>query len=184
MDNPLTGMEPPTESIAPWWPLVGVAISMLVAAVSAMWAAWMQFRQWRNAREEKVIDKEKEQAIQQEQRKQAVEIEELKLSFDQRQKLLETLQAQLKEQLEEGRLMRKELADARAELVKRDAEYAARDAASRAEVQSRDKMVAELQTTIVTLNLRINHLEKEMKQMEQSQNLHLRQAHATGVTTP
>jgi predicted RNase H-like nuclease (RuvC/YqgF family) len=177
MDNPLTGMEPPTDSIAPWWPLVGVAVSMLIAAVSAAWAAWMQFQQWRNQREEKVIDKQKEQEIQSEQRKQALELEELKQSFDQRQKMFEMLQGQLKEQLEEGRLMRKELAEAREELVRRDQ-------VSRVELQNRDNTISELKSTIVTLNMRISHLEREVKQMEQSQSLHLRQAHSTGVTTP
>jgi predicted RNase H-like nuclease (RuvC/YqgF family) len=177
MDNPLTGIEPPTESIAPWWPIIGVAISMLVAAVSAMWAAWMQFQQWRNQREDKTIDREREQLIQAEQRKQAIELEQLKQEFEQRQKLFETLQAQLREQLDEGRSMRKELAEAREELVKRDQ-------VSRVELQNRDNTISELKSTIVTLNMRISHLEREVKQMEQSQNLHLRQAHSTGVTTP
>jgi predicted nuclease with TOPRIM domain len=56
--------------------------------------------------------------------------------------------------------MRKELADAREELVKRDA-------AARAELQSRDNTISELKATIVTLNQRISHLEREVKQMEQ-----------------
>jgi len=175
MDNPLVGMEPPTDSIAPWWPLIGVGISILIAAISAAWAAWMQFRQWKNQRDEKLIDKEKEQEIQSEQRKQAIELEELKQSFDQRQKMFEMLQGQLKEQLEEGRLMRKELADAREELNRRDI-------ASRVELQTRDNTISELKATIVTLNQRISHLEREVKQMENTQNLHLRQAHAAGVT--
>jgi predicted RNase H-like nuclease (RuvC/YqgF family) len=162
MDNPLVGMEPPTDSIAPWWPLIGVGISMVVAAVSAIWAAWMQFRQWRQQRDEKIIDKEREYAITSEQRKQAVEIEELKLSFDQRSKLLDALQGQIKDQLAEGREMRKELAAARAELV------------------SRDKMIGELQTTITQMQLRIKQLEREVEAMEAVQKMHIRQAHTAG----
>lgn len=175
LQNPLTGMEPPSESIAPWWPLIGVGISILIAAISAAWAAWMQFRQWKNQRDDKLIEKQKEQEIQSEQRKQAIELEQLKQEFEQRQKLFSTLQDQLKVQLEEGRAMRKELADAREELVKRDRE-------NRVELQSRDNTIGELKSTIVTLNQRISHLEKEVKQMEQSQAQHIRAAHAAGVT--
>jgi predicted RNase H-like nuclease (RuvC/YqgF family) len=133
---------------------------LLLAAGSAVWAAWVQFQQWRNNREEKKLERDREHVIQREQRKQAIELEQLKNEFEQRQKLIDTLQDQLKEHLVEGRAMRKELADAREELVKRDA-------ASRAELQSRDNTISELKATIVTLNQRISHLEREVKQMEQ-----------------
>jgi predicted RNase H-like nuclease (RuvC/YqgF family) len=175
MDNPLVGMEPPSESIAPWWPLIGVGISILVAAISAAWAAWIQFRQWKNQRDEKLIDKQKEQEIQSEQRKQAIELEQLKQEFEQRQKLFGTLQDQLKVQLDEGRAMRKELAEAREELIKRD-----RD--NRVELQTRDTTINELKSTIVILNSRISVLEREVKQMEATQDFHIRAAHAAGTT--
>jgi predicted RNase H-like nuclease (RuvC/YqgF family) len=158
--NPLGNTPPPIEGIAPWWPLIGMLFSLLLAAGSAVWAAWVQFQQWRNNREEKKLERDREHVIQREQRKQAIELEQLKNEFEQRQKLIDTLQDQLKEHLVEGRAMRKELADAREELVKRDA-------ASRAELQSRDNTISELKATIVTLNQRISHLEREVKQMEQ-----------------
>jgi len=158
--NPLGNTPPPIEGIAPWWPLIGMLFSLLLAAGSAVWAAWVQFQQWRNNREEKKLERDREHVIQREQRKQAIELEQLKNEFEQRQKLIDTLQDQLKEHLVEGRAMRKELADAREELVKRDA-------ASRAELQSRDNTISELTATIVTLNQRISHLEREVKQMEQ-----------------
>jgi predicted RNase H-like nuclease (RuvC/YqgF family) len=176
-ENPLAGMEPPTEAIEPLWPLFTALAPWIVGAIGAMWAAWLQFQQWRNQREDKIIDREREQLIQAEQRKQAIELEQLKQEFEQRQKLFETLQAQLREQLDEGRSMRKELAEAREELVRRDQ-------VSRVELQNRDNTISELKSTIVTLNMRISHLEREVKQMEQSNALHLRQAHSTGVTTP
>jgi predicted RNase H-like nuclease (RuvC/YqgF family) len=158
--NPLGNTPPPIEGIAPWWPLIGMLFSLLLAAGSAVWAAWVQFQQWRNNREEKKLERDREHVIQREQRKQAIELEQLKNEFEQRQKLIDTLQDQLKEHLIEGRAMRKELADAREELVKRDA-------AARAELQSRDNTISELKATIVTLNQRISHLEREVKQMEQ-----------------
>jgi predicted RNase H-like nuclease (RuvC/YqgF family) len=181
-DNPLTGTQPPPiDGISPWWDLFVALfpwlISGVVAGACAVWAAVLQYYDWKRKRDDKLIDKDSERVIQAEQRKQALELEELKQSFDQRQKMFEMLQGQLKEQLEEGRLMRKELADAREELNRRDI-------ASRSELQTRDNTISELKATIVTLNQRISHLEREVKQMEQSNALHLRQAHSTGVTTP
>ena len=169
MDNPLMGMEPPTESIGPWWPLIGVGISVLIAAVSAIWAAWLQLRMAKSAREEKENEAKREQIFQQEQSKQAFELEQLKKEFEQRKDLVDTLQSQLKEQLEEGRKMRAELKAARDEVV-------SRDKSNRDEILARDNIILELRD-------RISHLEREMKNMEQEQ-ASMRQAHSTGVTTP
>ncbi len=172
-ENPLVDVPPPNESIAPWWPLIGMVVSLLVAGVSAGFAAWMKYREWQNSREEKLIDKEKEQALQQEQRKQAVEIEELKLTFAARQSQFENLMAQLKTlndqyhvQLDEGRKMREELAKARVEL------------------QERDKTIGELRTTIAEMQVRIKQLEREVDQMEKTQAQHIRASHSTGATSP
>ena len=158
--NPLGNTPPPIEGIAPWWPLIGMLFSLLLAVGSSIWAAVLQYQDWKRKRDEKLIDAEKDTAIQSEQTRQAIELQKIKSEFEQRQKLVDTLQDQLKEHLIEGRAMRKELADAREELVKRDA-------AARAELQSRDNTISELKATIVTLNQRISHLEREVKQMEQ-----------------
>jgi predicted RNase H-like nuclease (RuvC/YqgF family) len=165
IENPLSGLEPPTESLANWWPLIGFGLSLAVAAASASWAAWLQFKQWQHSKDEKKIDAEKEHAIQSEQRKQAVEIEELKLNFDQRQKLLESLSKQFEMQLTEGRLMRDELSKARVEL------------------QERDKTISELRTTVAEMQVRIRQLEREVAQVEKTQEQHIRAAHnAAGAT--
>lgn len=158
-ENPLTGVEPPPiEGVAPWWPVIGVIVSLLIGASGAVWAAILQFKHARDQRDDKKLDGEREHRLQSEQRKQQIELEDLKQSFEQRQNMFEMLQDQLREHLAEGRLMRKELAEAREELVNRDI-------ASRAELQSRDNTITELRGTIVALNLRISHLEKDVKQM-------------------
>jgi predicted RNase H-like nuclease (RuvC/YqgF family) len=149
MDNPLQGTEPPIQELAPWWPIIGLFISLAIAGVSSLWAAYVQYNEWKRKRTEKLIDAEKEHALQSEQRKQAVEIEELKLNFDQRQKLLESLSKQFEMQLDEGRKMREELAKARQEL------------------RDRDSIIAELRATIAEMQMRIKQLEKEVHTLEQ-----------------
>ena len=148
MDNPLMGTDAPTESLAPWWPIIALGVSIIISAVSASWAAWLQYQTWRRGRLDKQLDAEKEHAIQAEQRKQAVEIEELKLNFEQRQRLLESMSRQYELQLEEGRKMREELARAREEL------------------RDRDQIIAELRATIAEMQTRIRQLEREVHLLE------------------
>ena len=148
MDNPLQGTEPPIQELAPWWPIIGLFISLAIAGVSSLWAAYVQYNEWKRKRTEKLIDAEKEHAIQAEQRKQAVEIEELKLNFEQRQKLLESMSRKYELQLEEGRKMREELARAREEL------------------RDRDQIIAELRATIAEMQTRIRQLEREVHLLE------------------
>ena len=148
MDNPLQGTEPPIQELAPWWPIIGLFISLAIAGVSSLWASYLQYSEWKRKRTEKLIDAEKEHALQSEQRKQAVEIEELKLNFEQRQKLLESMSRQYELQLEEGRKMREELARAREEL------------------RDRDQIIAELRATIAEMQTRIRQLEREVHLLE------------------
>jgi chromosome segregation ATPase len=159
--NPLGNTPPPIEGIAPWWPLIGMMFSLVLAAASAMWAAWLQYQEWKRKRDDKLIDKEKEHAIQSEQRKQAVEIEELKLTFAARQQVIDSLRQQFdslskqyETQLDEGRKMRDELAKARQEL------------------RERDDTIGELRGTIADLQIRIKHLEKELTALEVKQTKH------------
>lgn len=154
MDQQLIDMPPPIESLATWWPLIGFGVSLFLAACSAAWAAWLQFQQWKNSRTEKQIESDRERNIQAEQRKQAVEIEELKLNFEQRQKLLDSLSKQFEMQLDEGRKMREELTKARDEL------------------RNRDQIISELRQTIAEMQIRIKHLEKELHVIEGKQTAH------------
>ena len=151
MDNPLMGTEAPTESLAPWWPIIVVLVSVLISCGSAAWAAWLQYQTWKRNRLDKQLESDKEHALQAEQRKQAVEIEELKLNFEQRQKLLESMSRQYELQLDEGRKMREELAKARAEL------------------RERDNVIAELRATIAEMQTRIKQLEREVHTLEEQQ---------------
>ena len=174
-ENPLAGMEPPTQAVEPLWDLFIALAPWVLGGIAASFAAWREFRS-------KKIDREKEAELQRIQQEQALELQHLKMTFESRQtqylNLVEQIRVTSEENrlhLEEGRKMRHELAEARAEIVRRDAE-------SRIELQSRDNKINELTQTIVTLNQRISYLEREVKQMEQSNALHLRQAHATGAT--
>ena len=159
MDNPLQGTEPPIQELAPWWPIIGLFISLAIAGVSSLWAAYLQYSEWKRKKADREIDAEKEHAIQSEQRKQAVEIEELKLTFAARQQVMDSLRQQLDSlsnqhqiQLDEGRKMREELARAREEL------------------RERDSTIAELRTTIAEMQMRIKQLEREVHTLEQRDN--------------
>jgi chromosome segregation ATPase len=156
MDNPLQGTEPPIQELAPWWPIIVFLISVAMTAISSAWAAYLSYNEWKRKRAEKLIDAEKEHALQSEQRKQAVEIEELKLTFAARQQVMDSLRQQLEIlsaqhqlQLDEGRKMREELAKAREEL------------------RERDTTIAELRATIAEMQMRIKQLEKEVHTLEQ-----------------
>jgi chromosome segregation ATPase len=159
-DNPL-GDVPPIESIEPWWPMIGMVVSMGVSAISVGFAAWMKYRELSHTRETKIIDREKEAAIQAEQRKQSVEIEEIKLTFAARQQVVDSLNKQFENlshqyhtQLEEGRKMREELARARQEL------------------RDRDDIIGELRATVAEMQMRIKHLERELDALEKKQSQH------------
>jgi uncharacterized coiled-coil DUF342 family protein len=148
--NPLGATPPPIEGIAPFWPLIGMVFSMLIAAGSAAFTAWRELRM-------KKIDKESEETRQ----RQTVEIEELKLTFKARQeqidnlmKQVDSLSAQNIAHLEEGRKMRDELTKARQEL------------------RERDDTIGELRGTIADLQIRIKHLEKELAALEVKQTKH------------
>lgn len=151
MDTTLIDMPPPPiQSIAGWWPLIGMAFSMLIAAGSAAFTAWRELRMKR-------IDKETEEARQ----KQAVEIEEVKLTFKARQEQIDNLMNQVKalsdqnaSHLEEGRKMREELAKARTELL------------------DRDRTISELRATVAEMQIRIKQLEKEVTVLENKQAAH------------
>ena len=156
MDNPLQGTEPPIQELAPWWPIIVFLISVAMTAISSAWAAYLSYNEWKRKRTEKLIDAEKEHALQSEQRKQAVEIEELKLTFAARQQVMDSLRQQLESlsaqhqlQLDEGRKMREELAKAREEL------------------RGRDSIIAELRATIAEMQMRIKQLEREVHTLEQ-----------------
>lgn len=151
MDTTLIDLPaPPIQSIADWWPFLGMILSLVIAAGSAAFTAWRELRMKR-------IDKETEETRQ----RQAVEIEELKLTFKARQeqidnllKQVDSLSAQNTLHLEEGRKMREELARARAELL------------------DRDKTVTELRATMAEMQIRIKQLEKEVTVLENKQAAH------------
>ena len=64
MDNPLQGTEPPIQELAPWWPIIVFLISVAMTAISSAWAAYLSYNEWKRKRAEKLIDAEKEHALQ------------------------------------------------------------------------------------------------------------------------
>ena len=113
-----------------WWPFAMAILSLLVAAVSAGFAAWVKLN-------EKKVDKDTKA----EQERTKVEIEQLKLEFEQRKQFEQSLQKAFKDSLEEGRQLRLELTSA----IK--------------EIHVRDKVIAELRGNIESLKMRIRYLE-------------------------
>jgi septal ring factor EnvC (AmiA/AmiB activator) len=128
--SPLIGLPPPSEEHAGYWPIAMAIGSILIAGASAAFTAWTKIR-------EKKVDTEHKQAAE----RTRVEIEALKIDAQQRKETFDSLSKEFQAALTEGRLLRTELRQTRAEL------------------NARDTVIAELRGTIDSLKARVRHLE-------------------------
>lgn len=129
----LMGLPNPTASetdAGTWWPFIMAMLSLLVAAVSAAFAAWVKLT-------EKKVDK----SAKDEAERTKIEIEQLKLEFEQRKQFETTLQNAFQSALTEGKALRDELRKALTD------------------IHSRDQIIAELRGTVNALKARIRSLE-------------------------
>ncbi len=136
-ETPLTAIPSPSAAIASWWPFCMAVLALFVSAGAAAFAAWVKFR-------EKQIDHDQEA----DSRRLNLEVEELKLQFELRKHFHEQLTSQIQDQLAEGRLLREELTKARVE------------------IWDRDKVIAELRGSMVTMQAQIGKLEREVAELE------------------
>ena len=128
----LMSIPPPTAEASNFWPLAMALLSLVVAAVSAGFAAWVKIR-------EKKVDGDLKASAE----RQRIEIEQLKLQFEQRKEMMDTLSEEYKFALEEGRRLRAEL-----------------DVAMKG-ITSRDEVIAGLRGDITSLRKRIATLEEK-----------------------
>jgi septal ring factor EnvC (AmiA/AmiB activator) len=129
---------PPTESVGSWWPLITTCLSLIVAAIAALFTAWQKMR-----------EKKLENTASAEQSRLQLEIEELKHQFESRKQLHDQLTSQITNLLAESRLLREELASARLE--------------SSEKAQLIAELIAELRAKESTLNTKLSFLEAELK---------------------
>lgn len=133
----ITQVPSPSEGVGNYWPLITAILSLLVAAVSALFTAWQKFR-------EKKLDS----AATNEQSRLNLEIEELKHQFESRKQLHEQLTTQINNLVAEGRELRKELSDERKESV------------------TKDGVISDLRTEVGILRSRVTILEAELKSVQ------------------
>ena len=137
-----TAIPAPVQNITNYWPLVTAVISLVIAAVSAVFTAWQKIRERRL-----------ENAASSEQTRLTLEIEELKHQFDSRAQLHEQLTSQITSSLTEARELRKELQSARLLYTEKETIISG----LRIELGAAKSQLLNLEADIARLQIRLNN---------------------------